>query len=145
MKTPITTGEATFDALQVSWTRVLIIAVVAWLGLVTGHWLTQNELNIWSGNPLSWLYYQSQALRFGWGYFFLLLQILSFYIWAFTDSFRIISLTTSFVSNGLQVYIVYRVIGVDANWFVFAGLVATIIIGTFTGWRFYRSHFNSRR
>ena len=145
MKTPITTGEATFDALQASWTRVLMLAVVAWLGVVTGHWLTQNELNIWSGNPLSWLYYQSQALKVGWGYFFLLLQILSFYVWAFTDSFRITSLSTSFVSNALQIYVVYRVIRVDTNWFVCAGLIATIIIGTFAGWRFYRSHLVSRR
>jgi len=79
-----------------------MLAVVAWLGVVTGHWLTQYELNIWSGNPLSWLYYQSQALKVGWGYFFLLLQILSFYVWAFTDSFRITALSTSFVSNVLH-------------------------------------------
>lgn len=145
MKTPITTGEATFDALQASWSRVLALAVVAWLGVAAGHWLTQDELSIWAGNPLSWLYYQSQALKFGWGYFLLFLQILSFYIWTFTDSFRLISLITSFVSNGLQVYVVYRVIRVDSNWFVCAGLVLTIIIGTFSGWRFYRSTLNSSR
>ena len=114
MKTPITTGEATFDALQASWSRVLALAVVAWLGVAAGHWLTQDELSIWAGNPLSWLYYQSQALKFGWGYLLLFLQILSFYIWTFTDSFRLISLITSFVSNGLQAYVVYRVIRVDS-------------------------------
>lgn len=145
MKTPITTGEATFDALQVSWSRVLALAVVAWFGVVTGHWLTQNEFEIWSGNPLTWLYYQSQALKIGWGYLFLALQIVAFYLWAFTDSFRITSLTTSFVSNVLQVYVVYRVISVDSNWFVCAGLIATVIIGTFAGWLFYRSLLNGRK
>lgn len=145
MKTPITTGEATFEALQVSWSRVLALAVVTWLGVVAGHWLTQDEFNIWSGNPLSWLYYQSQALKSGWGYLLLILQLSSFYVWAFTDSFRITSLTTAFVSNILQVYVVYRVIRVDSNWFVCAGLIAMIIIGTFAGWRFYRSQLNSKR
>jgi len=145
MKTPITTGEATFDTLQASWTRVLMLAVVAWFGVATGLWLTQNEFSVWSGNPLSWLYCQSQALKVGWGYLFLALQILAFYVWAFTDSFRITSLITSFVSNLFQIYVVYRVIRVDSNWFVCAGLIATIIIGTFAGWRFYRSHLNSRR
>jgi hypothetical protein len=126
MKMPITTGEAT------------------WFGVVTGHWLTQNEFDIWSGNPLMWLYYQSQALKVGWGYLLLALQILALYVWAFTDSFRITSLTTSFTSNALQVYLVYRVIQVDSNWFVCAGLIATIFIGTIAGWRFYRSLLNGR-
>jgi uncharacterized membrane protein YfcA len=144
MKMPITTGEATFDALQVSWSRVLALMAVAWFGVVTGHWLTQNEFDIWSGNPLMWLYYQSQALKVGWGYLLLALQILALYVWAFTDSFRITSLTTSFTSNALQVYLVYRVIQVDSNWFVCAGLIATIFIGTIAGWRFYRSLLNGR-
>jgi uncharacterized membrane protein YfcA len=145
MKMPITTGEATFEAFQTSWSRVVVLAVVAWLGVVTGYWLTQNDFSIWSGNPLFWLYYQSQALKFGWGYLFLFLQVLSFYVWAFTDSLRITSLATSFVSNVLQVYVVYRVVRVDSNWFVCAGLISIIIIGTFAGWRFYRSHLSSRR
>lgn len=144
-KTPISSAEATLDAVQSVWARTLTLSVVAWLGIVAGFLLSENEFDIWVGNPLYWLYFQCEALRDGWGVIFIVFQAFAFYVWMFTDSFRMLSLATCFIANGLQLVIIKKSFRLDPDWLVFIGLLAQIFIGTYVGWFAYRSFRNRRK
>ena len=144
-KTPISSAESALEAVQSTWSNALILSSVAWLGVVAGVWLSRNEFDIWAGNPLYWLYCQFLALRCGWGYIFLALQVLAFYVWMFTESCRTLSLATSFIANGLQIIIVYKSLKVDPDWLVCIGLVSLICLGTYAGWFAYRSILKRRK
>ena len=141
MKINITSGEAIGEAFKSTWSRIALYTVVAWSGVLLGVHLTYGIESLWDGNPLSWLFFQSLALKHLWGYFFFFLQALACYTWTFTNTFRILSLSVAFVANFAQLYVIKEVLHVDPQWFIIAGLISLILIGTYAGWRIYRIIF----
>jgi hypothetical protein len=140
--TPITTAEAYFSAIQTVWSRAFVFTLVNWLGCVAGYWIYFHRFNFWVGNPFTWFFYQCDALANAWGLLLLLLQVTAFCIWFFTDSFRIFSLSVSFVANSAVVILVEffdkNTIKIDTTWFGVYGLISIVIIGTFLGWMLFR-------